>query len=85
VRSVAEKIETSGRWIGAVTDHICRRRTRCAQYGFHAAQTRLNILARGGTLPRASEVAYGEGIAGLAELAGPAAGRPGWPTSAWRT
>ena len=42
--------------------------------GFQAARARLRSLARGGMLPRASEVAYGEGITGLAELAGPAAG-----------
>jgi hypothetical protein len=42
--------------------------------GFHAAQTRLRILAKGRMLPRVSEVAYGEGITGLVELAGPAAG-----------
>ena len=42
--------------------------------GFHAAWARLKILVEDGTLPRASEVAYGEGIAGLVEFAGPAAG-----------
>jgi hypothetical protein len=42
--------------------------------GFDAARTRLRILARGGMLPRACEVAYGEGITALVELAGPAAG-----------
>jgi hypothetical protein len=42
--------------------------------GFHAARTRLRILAKGGMLLRASEVAYGEGITALVELAGPAAG-----------
>ena len=42
--------------------------------GFDAARTRLRILAKGGILLRASEVAYGEGIAALVELAGPAAG-----------
>jgi len=42
--------------------------------GFHAARSRLRILAKGGTLPQASEVAYGEGITALVELAGPAAG-----------
>ena len=42
--------------------------------GFHAARTQLRILAKGGILLRASEVAYGEGIAALVELAGPAAG-----------
>ena len=41
--------------------------------GFQAARSRLRILASG-MLPRASEVAYGEGIAALVELAGPAAG-----------
>ena len=42
--------------------------------GFHAAQTRLRSLARGEMLPRAAEVAYGEGITGLVDRAGPAAG-----------
>jgi hypothetical protein len=42
--------------------------------GFRAARTRLRILARGGMLPQAAEVAYGEGITALVELAGPAAG-----------
>ena len=42
--------------------------------GFHAARTRLRILAKGGMLPQACEVAYGEGITVLVELAGPAAG-----------
>jgi hypothetical protein len=41
--------------------------------GFHAARTRLRNLAGGGMLQRACEVAYGEGVAALAELAGPAA------------
>jgi hypothetical protein len=41
---------------------------------FYAARTQLRILAKGGMLPRASEVAYGEGITALVELAGPAAG-----------
>ena len=38
------------------------------------ARTRLKILAEGGMLQRASEVAYGEGITALVELTGPAAG-----------
>ncbi len=42
--------------------------------GFHTARTRLRSLARGRMLPRASAVAYGEGITALVELAGPAAG-----------
>ncbi len=41
---------------------------------FHAARTRLRILAKGETLPQASEVAYGEGTTALVELAGAAAG-----------
>ena len=39
-----------------------------------AARARLGILARDGMLLRASEVAYGEGITGLVEAAGLAAG-----------
>ena len=42
--------------------------------GFRAGRARLRILAEGGMLSRACEVAYGEGITTLAELAGPAAG-----------
>ena len=41
--------------------------------GFHAARTRLRNLARDGMLQPACEVAYGEGVAALAELASPAA------------
>ena len=41
---------------------------------FHAARTRLRILAKGGMVLRASELAYGEGITALVELAGPNAG-----------
>ena len=40
---------------------------------FHAARTRLRNLAGDGMLQRACEVAYGEGVAALAEFAGPAA------------
>ena len=58
-----------------MTDHTAVGVRVALNTGFHAAQARLKILARGGTLPRASEVAYGEGIAGLAELADPAAGQ----------
>ncbi len=42
--------------------------------GFRAARTRFEALARGGVLLRASEVAYGDGVAVLVEEAGPAAG-----------
>ena len=41
---------------------------------FHAARTRLKILAEGTMLPRAAEMAYGEGTTGLAESAGAWAG-----------
>ena len=41
---------------------------------FHATRTRLEMLATDGTLPWASEVAYGEGITGLVNAAGPTAG-----------
>jgi len=43
--------------------------------GFRAARTQLKKLAGSGMLLRASEVAYGEGIAAVVELVGPAAGR----------
>jgi len=57
-----------------VTDHTVVGVRVAVHTGFRAARARLKMLARGGMLPRASEVAYGEGITGLAELAGPAAG-----------
>jgi hypothetical protein len=57
-----------------VTDHAVVGVRVALNTGFHAARTRLRILAKGEMLPRASEVAYGEGITGLVELAGPAAG-----------
>jgi hypothetical protein len=57
-----------------VTDHIAVGVRVALNTGFHAARARLRSLAGGGMLPRASEVAYGEGVTGLAELAGPAAG-----------
>ena len=41
--------------------------------GFPAARTRLRNLARNGMLQQACEVAYGQGVAALAELASPAA------------
>jgi hypothetical protein len=62
------------RWTDAVTDHTVVGVRVLLNVGFRAARTRLRTLARGGMLPRASEVAYGEGITGLVELAGPAAG-----------
>jgi hypothetical protein len=62
------------RWNGAVPDHTVVGDRVELNLGFHAAWTRLRSLARGGMLPRAAEVAYGEGITALVELAGPAAG-----------
>jgi hypothetical protein len=41
---------------------------------FRAARARLAMLVTDGTLPWASEVAYGEGITGLVRAAGPTAG-----------
>jgi len=58
-----------------VTDHTAVGVRIALNTGFHAARARLKILVEGGMLPRASEVAYGEGIAGLAELADPSAGQ----------
>jgi hypothetical protein len=57
-----------------VTDHTAVGVRVSLNTGFHAARARLKILVKGGTLLRASKVAYGEGITGLAELAGPAVG-----------
>jgi hypothetical protein len=57
-----------------VTDHTAVGVRVALNTGFHAARARLKILVNGGTLPRASDVAYGEGIESLAQLASPAAG-----------
>jgi hypothetical protein len=57
-----------------VTDHIVVGDRVALNVGFHDARTRLRILAQGGMLLRSSEMAYGEGITALIELAGPAAG-----------
>ena len=57
-----------------MTDHAAVGVRVALNTDFHAAQTRLKILVKGGALPQASEIAYGEGIAGLAELPDPAAG-----------
>jgi hypothetical protein len=58
-----------------MTDHIVIGDRVALEAGFHAARTRLRNLAKCGMLLRAAEVAYGEGITALVELAGPAAGR----------
>ena len=60
-------------WAGAVAGHIAVSGrvlvdARCA------APARLGILARDGMLLRASELAYGDGITGLVQATGPAAG-----------
>ena len=57
-----------------MTDHTVVGDRVAVDVGFRAARTRLRILAKGGMLLRAAEVAYGEGITALVELAGPAAG-----------
>ena len=57
-----------------MTDHTVVGDRVALEVGFQAARTRLRILARDGMLLQASEVAYGEGITTLVELAGPAAG-----------
>jgi hypothetical protein len=56
-----------------VTDHIVVGDRVAVAAGFHAVRTRLRILAEGGTLLRACEVAYGEGSTVLLDLAGSAA------------
>ncbi len=57
-----------------MTDHLVVGDRILLDTGFHAARARLELLARNGMLPSASEVAYGEGITGLVAVAGPAAG-----------
>jgi hypothetical protein len=62
------------RCTGAVTGHIAVGDRVLLDASFPAARARLAILARDGLLLGASEVAYGEGITGLVQAAGPAAG-----------
>ena len=57
-----------------MTDHTVVGDRVALNVGFHAARTRLRILVQGEMLPRACEVAYGEGITALVELVGPDAG-----------
>ena len=45
-----------------MTDHTVVGDRVALDVGFRAGRTRLRILAQGGMLLRASEVAYGEGI-----------------------
>lgn len=72
-----------------MTDHIFVGDRVLLDVSFRAARARLGILAGDGVLLRASEVAYGEGITGMVEAAGPAAGLsrlacPGWPGFTWK-
>jgi hypothetical protein len=55
-------------------DHIVVGDRVLPDASFGAARARLRTLARDGMLLRASEAAYGEGITGLVQAAGPAAG-----------
>jgi hypothetical protein len=57
-----------------VADHTVVGDRVVLKAGFRTARTRLRTLVKGEMLLRASEEAYGEGIAALVELAGPAAG-----------
>ena len=57
-----------------MTDHLVVGDRVLLDTSFKAARARLEILARGGMLPWASEAAYGEGITALVKAAGPAAG-----------
>jgi hypothetical protein len=57
-----------------VTDHVVVGDRVLLDISFPAARARLGLLARDGVLLGASEEAYGEGITGLVQLAGPAAG-----------
>jgi len=61
-------------WTGVVTNCAVVGVRVPLHVGFHAAQTRLRILVRGGALSRASEMAYGQGVTGLMKIAGPPAG-----------
>jgi hypothetical protein len=61
-------------WTGAVRDHVVVGDRVLLDSGFRAARARLEILVSDGMLLGASEVAYGEGITGLVNAAGPAAG-----------
>ena len=60
-------------WAGAMADHIAV--SGCVLVDAScAAPARLGMLAKDGMLLRASELAYGDGITGLVQAAGPAAG-----------
>ena len=67
-------IRAGTRWTGALTGHTAVGDRVLFQVGFRTAGVRLRGLARNGMLEWACEVAYGEGITALIELASPAAG-----------
>jgi len=62
------------RWAGVVADHVFAGHRVVLDVSFGTGRTRLGILARDGVLLRACHAAYSDGIAGLAQAAGPAAG-----------
>jgi hypothetical protein len=57
-----------------MSDHIVVGDRVLLDASFRTARVRLEMLAKDGIVPWASEVAYGEGITGLVTAAGPAAG-----------
>ena len=61
-------------WTGAMRDHIAVGDRVLLDVSLRAARARLGILAGDGVLLQASEAAYGEGITGMVEVAGSAAG-----------
>ena len=62
------------RWIGVMADHIVVGDRVLLDVSFSAARGRLGVLARDVMLTCLSEVAYGEGITDLVQVAGPVAG-----------
>jgi hypothetical protein len=63
------------RWAGVVGDHVFAGHRVVLDVSFATGRARLGILARDGVLLRACHAAYSDEIAGLAQAAGPAAGR----------
>ena len=61
------------RWTGVVADHVFTGHRVVLDVSFGTGRARLGILARDGVLLRACHAAYSEGIAGLAQAAGPTA------------
>jgi hypothetical protein len=57
-----------------MSDHIVVGDRVLLNVSFRAARARMEMLAKDGMLPWASEAAYGEGITSLVEAAGPTAG-----------